>query len=75
MPLGSLDASAGPHRVVLRYAGADAAPGSAGDEFALGPPFLSLRTALPRLRSHMAVRADALCRQELDWIEAVRPAR
>ena len=74
MPFGSLDLTAGTHAIELRYGGGDLAPGSAGDQFALGPPVLSLRAALPRVRSYAPARADALCRQTLDWIEAVRPA-
>jgi len=72
MPFGTLTLPAGRHPVDLRYAGPDAAPGSAGDEFALGPAVLSARAASGALRSYSPARARALCSQVLDWVEVVR---
>jgi hypothetical protein len=74
MPFGTLVVSAGEHRVALRYAGPDAHPGSAGDEFPVGPAVLSPANAQAALRSYSAGRARAICPQTLDWVEAVQPA-
>jgi hypothetical protein len=74
MPFGTLVVPAGAHRVALRYAGPDAAPGSAGEEFPLGPAVLSTGSAQAALRSYSPRRARAICPQTLDWVEAVQPA-
>jgi hypothetical protein len=73
MPFDTLDLPAGPHEVRLRYAGPDAAPGSGGYEFALGPPVLGLSGPPTALRSYAPDRARELCSQTVDWVEAVRP--
>jgi hypothetical protein len=74
MPFGSVVVQAGARRVALRYAGRDARPGSAGEEFPLGPAVLSTGNAQPALRSYSPRRARAICPQSLDWVEAVQPA-
>jgi hypothetical protein len=72
IPLGTVALPAGSHAVALRYAGADAAPGSAGSQFAVGPPVLSLDAPAPGIRSIAPARARELCGRTLDWVEAVR---
>jgi hypothetical protein len=74
IPYETVALGRGRHELRLRYAGADASPGSAGSEFALGPPALSLTGSPPTLRSYSPERARALCSQTVDWVEAVAPA-
>jgi hypothetical protein len=73
MPFGLVDLRAGKHTVRLDYGGADAAPGSEGDEFAVGPPALSLAAPAGTLRSYSPARSRGICAQTADWVEAVEP--
>jgi hypothetical protein len=63
--------SAGTHRLTLRYSGADAHPGSAGNPFAIGPFLLARDDENGRLISVPAAQARSLCGRRLDWVEAL----
>jgi hypothetical protein len=73
IPLGELDLEPGSHSVRLRYDGPDAAPGSAGSEFGLGPPAVAGAGPPRGLRSYSRERARGICAQTVDWVEAVNP--
>jgi hypothetical protein len=69
-PLGSVSLTAGPHRIEVDYDVDPLRPGSGGPAPGLGPLFLVRRSPQPVERIAPA-RANALCEQPLDWIEAV----
>jgi hypothetical protein len=72
LPLGNMRLAAGPHRVELRYGGADLHPGSGGQPFALGPLVASSQTAADTKITYVnSGRADSLCGKSLDWVEAL----
>ncbi len=70
--LGSLQLGPGRHRITLRYGRGFFHPGNAGDSFPLGPIVLSRETANRPVFYVPPSRAQSLCGQRLDWIEAVR---
>jgi hypothetical protein len=84
IPFGETWLDAGTHRVVLRYSGPDAHPGSAGHgiyqpfgqpirpAFEMGPLVLSRNTAEQPITYVPARNARALCGKTLDWVEALR---
>jgi hypothetical protein len=70
--LGTATLAQGPNTVVLRYAGPDLHPGSAGvPQFGTGPVVLGRDTADRPVFYVRPSRARTLCRTRLDWIEAV----
>jgi len=71
VPLGSVALSPGVHRVALRFGGAGLSPGSGGLPWWTGPLLLSRDSDNPPLVSVPSGDAQALCGQNLDWIEAV----
>jgi hypothetical protein len=70
-PLGTLALSPGPHRVALRYDGADLHPGSGGNPLPLGPVGFTPVNAPRPVESVPARSARRLCGQALDWVEAI----
>jgi hypothetical protein len=66
--------SAGGHRVQLLEGGPSLAPGTGGPPPPLGPLVLSpADAASPRIVQVPAARAEQLCGQRLDWLEALPP--
>ena len=71
--LGTVQLSAGTHKLEIRIGGADLHPGSAGNAGPIGP--LSLSSTDPadvRLVRVPAARARRLCGRAWDWIEVAR---
>jgi hypothetical protein len=71
VPLGTLPLNAGTHQVRLRYGEPVLRPGTGGTPFALGPLVLAREGIEPVLRLP-ARRAQDLCGDRLDWVEALR---
>jgi hypothetical protein len=71
---GSLDLGSGRHRVELRYAGPDLAPGSAAQAYPMGPLVLAQQTAPGDVTYLDPKDARSLCGKRLDWLEALGPA-
>jgi hypothetical protein len=69
-PLGEVELTRGSHRLELRYRPADAAPGSGGRPFALGPVYV-VPVSTPRVERLPPSDARRLCGRRLDWIEAI----
>ena len=62
----------GEHEVTLRYDGADLHPGSGGQPLPIGPlVFSRVEAADSEVTEVPAARADELCGQRWDWIEAL----
>jgi hypothetical protein len=72
--LGNAVLTAGGHRLVLRYDGADLHPGSGGVQFGLGPVILSRGPEDIPVVYVPSAAARGLCGRDLDWIEALGPA-
>jgi hypothetical protein len=74
IPLGRIQPDAGRHRVGLRIEGSALKPGEGGGDPALGPLVTSVATAdgPPPLIDAAPADARKLCREGIDWIEAVR---
>jgi hypothetical protein len=69
--LGTMALKKGSHQVVLRYAGPDVRPGSAGFQFGLGPLVFGRGTDNGSLISVPSANARALCGRSLDWIDVL----
>jgi hypothetical protein len=69
--LATMRMRAGTHRVELRRAGGNLAPGD-GSQTLVGPLVLE-RAGSRTVRSVLPRAARSLCGQELDWVELVRP--
>jgi hypothetical protein len=68
--LGEPELSAGPHRIAIRFAGADLHPGSGGAPAAVGPLVLSAAEAPDAELVRVAGgEARSLCDRAWDWIE------
>jgi len=73
VPLGTVELSAGAHRVALDYGGADLHPGSGpGVPGSIGP-LVAVPAADPSLVTVRPGSARTLCGRPWDWIEAVEP--
>lgn len=69
---GRITLDAGPHRVELVLDDQTLAPGSGGPPEAIGPLVLSsTANEDPPLRRLPAARAEELCGERLDWVEAL----
>jgi hypothetical protein len=71
VPLGLVSLTPGVHELRLRYGGDDLLPGSDGPPMALGPLVLSAATADRPVEYLPPAKANELCGQRLDWVEAV----
>ena len=70
--LGSTPLTAGTHEVTLRYRPGGWHPGSGGTPYAFGPAALSLVDPREPVSRLSPSRADTLCGQPWDWVEAIR---
>ena len=70
--VGSVQLTAGVHRVVIRTNGPSWRPGTAGPAMALGPLVLARQTADAPVVTVPVARARELCGRRLDWVEALR---
>ena len=72
VPFGDVGLSAGTHTISLTFHGSDLHPGSGGTAAPIGPlAFANQDAANTRIAYFPASRADQLCGQRWDWIEAV----
>jgi hypothetical protein len=71
VPVGRRFLERGPHEVEIELGGTDVHPGSRGNPEPLGPLALSTATADLPVITVPASRAESLCGQRLDWIEAL----
>jgi hypothetical protein len=75
VPLGTANLSAGSHTISMTFHGADLHPGSGGVAQPIGPLALTDQDAADTRISYLpASRADQLCGEPWDWIEAVSGA-
>jgi hypothetical protein len=72
--MGEVSLGTGPHRVELRYHGADLHPGSGGNPEPLGPLVFSRGEVPAEVMRIPASEAVELCGERLDWIEAIPAA-
>ena len=70
VPLAELRLDPGPHRLTLRYRGADAGAGS-GAPARIGPVVLAAPAPVRPVVYQDPARARALCGRSLDWIEVL----
>ena len=70
VPLAQLRLSRGPHRMTLRYRGADSRPGS-GAPARIGRLVLAAPARVRPVVYADPARARQLCRRSLDWIEVL----
>jgi hypothetical protein len=70
--LGRASMQPGRHRLALRYEEGGLSPGSGGTAFGFGPVVISRATAAAAQVDYLdPAEARALCRRDLDWIEAL----
>ncbi len=71
LPMGTVELSQGTHEVTLRVDDPGIRPGTRGESYPLGPLVFSRGTAASPLTRVQPSRARSLCRERLDWVEAV----
>lgn len=71
-PFGSIQLTAGPHRIDLRRRAPGLRPGARGPAPPVGPLAISTGDADERVRYLPASAAGSLCGRNLDWVESAR---